>query len=91
MKRTAIITMTLIALTAASTSADTPPINQPPHQPCGDMCDLVRDKGHSPGHAKVGEPAPDFTLDAVVNQEMKSIRLSDYRGKVVLLDFWGNW
>ncbi len=33
--------------------------------------------------------APDFTLTQVVDD--KSITLSDYSGKVVLLDFWATW
>ena len=36
----------------------------------------------------IGEPAPEiagFDLDGV------AFRLSDYRGKVVVLDFWGEW
>ena len=35
-----------------------------------------------------GEQAPDFTLRDINNQE---VSLSDYRGKVVVLDFWGDW
>jgi thiol-disulfide isomerase/thioredoxin len=37
-----------------------------------------------------GAPAaPDFALEAVNAGEL--IRLSDYRGKVVLIDFWATW
>lgn len=34
------------------------------------------------------KPAPDFTL---VDNNGKKITLSDYKGKVVLLDFWATW
>lgn len=37
---------------------------------------------------KEGEPAPDFTATTIDN---KQIKLSDYKGKVVLLDFWATW
>jgi peroxiredoxin len=36
----------------------------------------------------VGTHAPDFTLSDLENQ---SLRLSDLKGKVVLLDFWATW
>jgi hypothetical protein len=35
-----------------------------------------------------GKPAPEIEAEDVDGKPMK---LSDYRGKVVLLDFWGNW
>jgi alkyl hydroperoxide reductase subunit AhpC len=38
--------------------------------------------------AKVGEPAPTFTLDAVVGKDFKKVSLTDYRGKWVVLFFY---
>ena len=37
---------------------------------------------------RVGQPAPDFTATAVVDQEFKTIKLSDYRGQYVVLFFY---
>jgi peroxiredoxin len=36
----------------------------------------------------VGDPAPDFNLSDIYGNQH---RLSDYRGKVVLLNFWAKW
>ncbi|KIY91800.1 peroxiredoxin (alkyl hydroperoxidereductase subunit C) [Monoraphidium neglectum] len=38
--------------------------------------------------AFVGEPAPDFVAPAVVGGEVKNIKLSDYKGKYVVLFFY---
>ncbi|MBL7698001.1 MAG: AhpC/TSA family protein [Chitinophagaceae bacterium] len=37
---------------------------------------------------KIGEPYVDFTQK---NTEGKDVSLSDYAGKIILLDFWGSW
>ena len=37
---------------------------------------------------RVGQKAPDFTATAVVDQEFETIKLSDYRGKYVVLFFY---
>jgi len=36
----------------------------------------------------VGHKAPEIKGEDI---DGKKLRLSEYRGKVVLLDFWGNW
>jgi peroxiredoxin (alkyl hydroperoxide reductase subunit C) len=38
--------------------------------------------------ARVGQPAPDFEAAAFVDGGFKNIRLSDYRGKWVVLCFY---
>jgi hypothetical protein len=48
-----------------------------------------------PPAAKPGEPGVDVGNLALEIEgediDGKKFKLSDYRGKVVLLDFWGNW
>lgn len=48
----------------------------------------MRAKEFKEKNLQVGMVAPDFTHKDVEGVEFK---LSDYRGKVVLLDFWGFW
>jgi len=36
----------------------------------------------------IGQPAPDFETMAFVNGEFKKIKLSDYKGKWVILCFY---
>jgi thiol-disulfide isomerase/thioredoxin len=37
---------------------------------------------------KIGATAPDFTSQTL---DRKDVKLSDYRGQVVILDFWATW
>ena len=43
---------------------------------------------HGPPMLQVGKTAPDFNLPGI---DGKTIRLSDYRGKVVLVNIWATW
>ena len=40
------------------------------------------------GPRALGKPVPDITGDDL---DSKAFKLSDYKGKVVLIDFWGFW
>ena len=42
----------------------------------------------SSGRAELGNSAPDFTLPDL---DGNTVRLSDFRGKVVFLNFWATW
>src|SRR6202140_4052064 len=44
--------------------------------------------GASSGTAQMSGTAPDFTLQSL---DGKTIRLSDFRGKAVVLNFWATW
>lgn len=43
---------------------------------------------NAPSGLKVGEKAPDFTLQTL---DGKTVKLSDYRGKKVFLNYWATW
>jgi len=44
--------------------------------------------GGSAGGLEIGNPAMEISGEDI---DGKAFKLSDYRGKVVVLDFWGNW
>ena len=45
-------------------------------------------KPHDPEALEIGAVAPDIEGEDVDGARLK---LSDYRGKVVVVDFWGDW
>ncbi len=45
-------------------------------------------EGRSTMMAKVGKPAPDFEASAYVNGGFRNIKLSDFKGKWVVLCFY---
>jgi peroxiredoxin len=53
-------------------------------KPGKDFANLLYDKGPT----SIGAMAPDFTQNDVNDQP---VRLSDFKGRYVLLDFWASW
>jgi C-terminal processing protease CtpA/Prc len=54
----------------------------------GEVKQLTATAGPAGGVGKVGEKAPEIQGEDV---DGKQFKLSEYRGKVVLIDFWGDW
>lgn len=46
------------------------------------------DRNDMPSVGEMNRPAPDFTLPGADGQD---VRMADYRGKVVLVNFWATW
>ena len=51
-------------------------------------CDGLRSTSTNPALGAIPRPAPDFTAQS---HDGKPVKLSDYRGKVVVLNFWASW
>ena len=49
---------------------------------------MVKENLRNYSESNIGAKAPDFSLK---DYENKNIKLSDFKGKYVLLDFWANW
>jgi len=49
---------------------------------------MAQAKKHAPADLAVGKLAPEISG---VDVDGRKFKLSDYRGKVVVLDFWGDW
>ncbi len=63
---------------------DAPTLSAPPL----DVSATPGGASSAPVGLKVGQRAPDFTTQTLDGQ---SVTLSDYRGKIVLLNFWATW
>jgi thiol-disulfide isomerase/thioredoxin len=45
----------------------------------------------SPAGLKIGDPVPDMTINVLDHQGTGVPKLSDFKGKLVILDFWATW
>lgn len=40
---------------------------------------------------KIGDQVPEIEFSKLMHSELRNIKLSDFRGKMVILDFWASW
>ncbi|TKB98638.1 TlpA family protein disulfide reductase [Pedobacter cryophilus] len=48
-------------------------------------------KSDSSTTLKIGDQVPDLTLKNITNYKSATAKLSDFKGKLVILDFWATW
>jgi hypothetical protein len=60
----------------------------PPTQSLSQSASQVQEKEVNMSQARVGQEAPGFEASAYFNGGFKNVRLSDYRGKWVILCFY---
>ena len=56
--------------------------------------DFKRERNSKTGEAKdaiEGKAPPALQVKSWLNTNGKALKLSDFKGKVVVLDFWGTW
>jgi len=39
----------------------------------------------------IGQQVPDITLNGLINSNSETLKLSNFRGKLLILDFWATW
>jgi thiol-disulfide isomerase/thioredoxin len=84
MKKTLLIVATVLVLIAATIFADR--ATRVKAKNGGDVAMKVDSPAGDAG--KAGEPAPDLTLKDLNGND---VSLSDFKGKVVLVNFWATW
>ncbi len=57
----------------------------------GMLCLFFQAKGQTTKYLNKGDKMPDVVITNIINNKMKSARISDFKGKLVILDFWQPW
>lgn len=47
--------------------------------------------GFAQEDSKLGKKSPELTFEIILNFERSSANLSDFNGKIIILDFWATW
>ncbi|MCC8407734.1 TlpA family protein disulfide reductase [Mucilaginibacter sp. UR6-1] len=60
----------------------------------GVLCLFFQARSHAqntPKYLKPGDKMPDLEITNIINWKHKSARISDFKGKVIILDFWNTF
>ena len=45
----------------------------------------------TPQALKIGDKVPDITIQKIINYPISTAKISDFKGKLLILDFWASW
>ncbi|WP_176885029.1 TlpA family protein disulfide reductase [Dyadobacter soli] len=55
------------------------------------MCLWRPAKAQSAGALQIGDTLPEVTVSRVMNMNSSTVKLSDFKGKLLIIDFWATW
>ncbi len=55
------------------------------------MCLWRPAKAQSVGALQIGDSLPQVSVSGLMNMDAKTVNLSDYKGKLLIIDFWATW
>lgn len=45
----------------------------------------------TPRELSIGDKVPDIQINSVINHKSSNVKLSDFKGKLLIIDFWATW
>ena len=48
-------------------------------------------QNYSPRGLKIGDKVPDIIINNIINSPASTLKMSDFKGKILILDFWATW
>lgn len=55
------------------------------------LCNFVKAQGQNTASINIGDHIPDIAITNLINYPTSTARIADFKGKLLILDFWATW